>query len=163
PIRVDVHAALETLAGQVALRLQSAALTEQLTDMAYQDALTGLPNRVLIRATLARALARAERTGRPAALLLLDLDGFKQINDSLRHEAGDEVLVLVAQRLRACLRAAELVGRLGGDEFAVVVEDLADARGATAVAERIIESLREPSTVAGHEVRVRASIGIALS
>jgi diguanylate cyclase (GGDEF)-like protein len=113
----------------VALRLDAAALTEQLTEMAFRDSLTGLANRVLLRENLARALARASRIGRPCAVLLLDLDGFKQINDTLGHEAGDDVLVATAERLRSCLREEELPGRLGGDEFAVVVEDLADAGG----------------------------------
>ncbi|MET8152280.1 putative bifunctional diguanylate cyclase/phosphodiesterase [Actinoplanes sp. NPDC049668] len=163
PISDSARAALTTLAGQTALRLSSAALTEELTDLAYQDSLTGLPNRTLIQASLTRALQRTKRTGRPAALLLLDLDGFKQINDSLGHEAGDDVLIVVAERLRTCLRASELFGRLGGDEFAVVVEDNQDAAAAVRVAERIIEALREPCKVRGHEVRIRTSIGVALS
>ena len=163
PIPSDVHTSLGTLATQVALRLESLALTEQLTDMAFRDSLTGLANRALVRERLAAALARSTRTGRPAGLLLLDLDGFKQINDSLGHEAGDEVLVITAERLRGCLRAEETVGRLGGDEFAVIIEDLVDAAGAIVVAERIIKSLRRPSVVSGHEVHVHTSIGIALS
>ncbi|MBB4761768.1 putative bifunctional diguanylate cyclase/phosphodiesterase [Amorphoplanes digitatis] len=163
PIPDAARAALTTLTGQTALRLSSAALTEELTDLAYQDSLTGLPNRTLIQASLARALQRTRRTGRPAALLLLDLNGFKQINDSLGHEAGDDVLIVVAERLRTCLRASELFGRLGGDEFAVVVEDTEDAAAAIRVAERIIDALREPCKVRGHEVRIGASIGVALS
>ena len=163
PFAADVHTSLETLATQVALRLDNAALTEQLTEMAFRDSLTGLANRALIRDNIARALSRSHRTGRPLGLILLDLDGFKQINDSLGHEAGDDVLVALAARLRECLRLEESAGRLGGDEFAVVVEDLVDAGGAIAVAERVIDALRAPFTVSGHEMPVRASIGIALS
>jgi diguanylate cyclase (GGDEF)-like protein len=163
PMPVDVHSSLETLATQVALRLENAALTEQLTEMAFRDALTGLANRALVRDTIARALSRSRRTGRPFGLLLLDLDGFKQINDSLGHEAGDDVLVATAARLRECLRDEETAGRLGGDEFAVVIEDLVDARGAIAVAERIMAALHPTITVSGHRVQVRTSIGIALS
>jgi diguanylate cyclase (GGDEF)-like protein len=162
-IPADVRTSLETLATQVALRLENAALTEQLTEMAFHDSLTGLANRALVRDNIARALSRSHRTGKPFGVLLLDLDGFKQINDSLGHEAGDEVLVATAARLRGCLRFEEVPGRLGGDEFAVIIEDLTDARGAIAVAERIVDALREPVTVAGHLVQVRTSIGIALS
>jgi diguanylate cyclase (GGDEF)-like protein len=163
PIPADVHRSLETLATQVALRLENTTLTEQLTEMAFRDSLTGLANRALVRDTIARALSRSHRNGRPFGLLLLDLDGFKQINDSLGHEAGDDVLVAAAARLGECLRLEETAGRLGGDEFAVIVEDLADAGGAIVVAERIIEALGRPISVSGHRVQVRTSIGIALS
>jgi diguanylate cyclase (GGDEF)-like protein len=163
PVPRQVRASLQTWATQVALRLESIALTEQLTEMAFRDSLTGLANRAMVRENLTDALARAKRSGRPAGLVLLDLDRFKQINDSLGHAAGDDVLVGIAERLRGCVRPGELVGRLGGDEFAVIVENLADARGAIVVADRIIAAMREPITVAGHQIEIRTSAGIAMS
>jgi diguanylate cyclase (GGDEF)-like protein len=97
------------------------------------------------------------------AVLLLDLDGFKQINDSFGHEAGDQVLIAVSQRLRGCLRPADTVARLGGDEFTILLEDITDLAEATRVAERIAGSLRTSFMVEGHETTVSTSIGIAVN
>jgi diguanylate cyclase (GGDEF)-like protein/PAS domain S-box-containing protein len=139
---------------------------EQLLFDAFHDALTGLPNRTRFLDHLGEALNRADRAGQstePAlAVLLLDLDHFKAVNDSLGHLAGDELLKQVAARLRECLRPGDTVSRFGGDELAVLVEDLAGAEDAERVALRIQEALALPFDLRGHEVFTSASIGIAL-
>jgi diguanylate cyclase (GGDEF)-like protein len=169
PVGDDVRKSLETLRTQAALALETAVLTAELTEQATHDSLTGLANRKLIRDRLDQALGRVRRDGGQVAALLLDLNGFKQINDELGHEAGDEVLRVVAQRLAACVRGAgpsnppSTVGRLGGDEFVVLVEDLDDPAVATLVADRITTALSSPMAVGEHRLRVRASIGVALS
>ncbi|MCL6641277.1 MAG: diguanylate cyclase, partial [Candidatus Rokubacteria bacterium] len=135
---------------------------EELMQLAFHDVLTGLPNRGLFRDRLAHALARAARRTHRLAVLFLDLDRFKVINDSLGHAAGDEVLVTAAQRLRACVRPGDTVARFGGDEFIVLVDEIAQPADAIRVAERIIEALRQPFQVGGREVFISASVGIAL-
>ncbi|MDI6104832.1 GGDEF domain-containing protein [Actinoplanes sp. NEAU-A12] len=159
----DVLKSLQTLRTQVSLALGSVALTEELTRRATHDMLTGLGNRALLRDRLTAALARARRNGRPTGVLLLDLNGFKPINDTYGHDAGDLVLQEVAQRLRDCMRTEDTVARLGGDEFVILAEDLLDVSGALTVADRVVQALNEPMTVNGHELRTPASIGIALS
>src|SRR5581483_11346866 len=139
------------------------ALERELTHQSLHDALTGLANRTLFADRVAHALARAARRRTPVAVLKLDLDNFKAINDSLGYPAGDRLLVTVAERLGTGLRLADTVARLGGDEFAVLLEDASSAEAATAVAERIAEALRPPITLSGREVTMSASIGIALS
>ena len=136
---------------------------EQLRYQALHDILTGLPNRALLADRVRHAQARAERGGLTCALLMLDLDDFKTINDSQGHGAGDEVLVGVARRLEACLRASDTPARLGGDEFAVLLEDTPDEASASEVAARIVSAIRAPFRIAGTEVSVSASIGVALS
>jgi diguanylate cyclase (GGDEF)-like protein len=165
PIRGDVRKSLEALRTQAALALETAALTAELTQQATHDSLTGLANRKLIHDRLESALSRVRRDGGQVATLLLDLNGFKQINDEFGHEAGDEVLRVVAQRLASCVRGTgpTTVGRLGGDEFVVVVEDLADPAVAAIVADRITHALSSPMAVGDRVLRVRASIGAALS
>jgi diguanylate cyclase (GGDEF)-like protein/PAS domain S-box-containing protein len=138
-------------------------LEDQLTYQAFHDPLTGLPNRTLFMDRLRRALARvARRDGQEVALLFLDLDDFKVVNDSLGHKAGDQLLIAVADRLLACVRTADTVARLGGDEFTLLIEGDAHAQAATHLAERISEELRAPFIIDGHEVFVTASIGISL-
>ena len=138
------------------------ALEAQLTHQAFHDPLTGLANRALLRDRADHALTRATRRGQPPlALLFLDLDNFKTVNDSLGHSAGDALLEEAARRLLACVRASDTVARLGGDEFAIFVEDPADDGGCTLVAERIVTSLARPFTIAGREVFIGASLGIA--
>jgi diguanylate cyclase (GGDEF)-like protein/PAS domain S-box-containing protein len=139
------------------------ALEEQLIHQAFHDPLTGLANRALLANRVAHAQARGRRGGLPCSLLLLDLDDFKTVNDSLGHAAGDEVLAELARRLHACLRAGDTPARLGGDEFAVLLEDTKDAQVAREVAERIAKALRAPFGLASTEVFLSASIGIALS
>jgi diguanylate cyclase (GGDEF)-like protein/PAS domain S-box-containing protein len=132
-------------------------LHDQLLHQAYHDGLTGLANRALFRERLAAAVA----TGRPTAILMIDLDGFKGINDTRGHHVGDAVLLAVAGRLQACIRAADTAARLGGDELAALLPDT-DADTAARIAGRFLESLGEPvRTDDGDLLRVRASVGIA--
>jgi diguanylate cyclase (GGDEF)-like protein len=126
------------------------------------DGLTGLANRLRLNDSLHRAAERSRRTGARVAALAIDLDGFKQVNDSLGHEAGDAVLTAFADALRRTLRPDDLSARLGGDEFAVLLENVGEDE-AIAVAERIVASLCEPVTVGAEKVRIRASVGIAVS
>ncbi|MFC4064864.1 diguanylate cyclase domain-containing protein [Actinoplanes subglobosus] len=163
PLPGDVIESLRTLRTQVSLALDSVALTEELTRRAMHDMLTGLGNRALLWDRMAAALARARRSGKPVGVLLLDLNGFKPVNDTYGHDAGDTLLKVVAERLKTCVRTEDTVARLGGDEFVVLTEDLADVGGALVVAERVVRALDEPVTVGGHELRTPASIGIALT
>jgi two-component system cell cycle response regulator len=133
-----------------------------LSELAYYDQLTGLVNRTLFNDRLTHALARARRAGRRLALLFIDLDQFKTINDTLGHEAGDSVLQLVAEQLLGAVRQTETVSRLGGDEFSVLIEPFDDVATATTVAERILGRLQMPVSLSGEEIRVSSSIGIAL-
>jgi diguanylate cyclase (GGDEF)-like protein/PAS domain S-box-containing protein len=139
------------------------ALERELEHQAFHDRLTGLANRALFRDRLEHALARRNRNQHPVAVLLLDLDDFKVVNDSLGHAAGDRLLVLVAERLHGRLRAADTTARLGGDEFAVLLDDPAAEDEATRVAERLIDALAAPYQLDGRELFVRASIGVALA
>jgi len=136
----------------------------QLLHDAFHDALTGLSNRALFIDRLKLALARHKRLGSAQfAVLFLDLDRFKVINDSLGHAIGDQLLVGIARRLETCLRPGDTVARLGGDEFTVLLEDVSDTREVIAVAKRIEEELSLPFNLGGHEVYTTASIGIAPS
>jgi diguanylate cyclase (GGDEF)-like protein len=130
---------------------------------AFHDSLTGLPNRALFTDRLEHALHRAARSRHTIAVLFLDLDRFKYINDSLGHEAGDELLVAVGKRLRDCLRPEDTVARLGGDEFTVLLEDVYGLHQATTIAERIKRTLQSPFLIAGQDVFISASIGVTLS
>ncbi|MEV0898549.1 sensor domain-containing diguanylate cyclase [Actinoplanes sp. NPDC049802] len=159
----DVMKALQTLRTQVSLALDSVALTAELTVRAMHDMLTGLGNRALLRDRLTGALARSRRTVRPVGVLLLDLNGFKPVNDTYGHDAGDTLLKVVAERLKTCVRTEDMVARLGGDEFVVVAEDLREPADALRIAERIVTALDEAVPVGGHLLRTPASIGIALS
>jgi diguanylate cyclase (GGDEF)-like protein/PAS domain S-box-containing protein len=136
-------------------------LQDELVRQAYHDGLTGLANRSLFRDRLEQALARSSRTGGTVAVLILDLDGFKQVNDSLGHDAGDQLLRVVADRLTETVRTTDTVARFGGDEFAVLLDQTAEAL-AVSVARRALARLAEPAVVAGRELEVAASIGIAL-
>jgi diguanylate cyclase (GGDEF)-like protein/PAS domain S-box-containing protein len=138
-------------------------LQEQLAKQAFYDSLTGLANRALFHDRADHALARALRNGAQIAVLLLDLDRFKVINDSLGHHAGDEVLVTVAKRLLTSSRASDTVARLGGDEFVVLLEENITVDDAITVAQRVLAILHEPLLCQGHEVTIGGSIGIAFS
>ncbi|THF66458.1 EAL domain-containing protein [Pseudothauera nasutitermitis] len=130
--------------------------------LAYFDPLTGLPNRRLLEDRLQVALAHAHRNRSRAAVLFIDLDRFKRINDSLGHEVGDQLLVEISRRLCACLREDDTVARMGGDEFIVVLSDLVDPDDAAYTASRIIDALRAPVYVDEHELTVTTSIGISI-
>ena len=136
------------------------ALEEQLRHQAFHDVLTGLANRSLFRDRLGHALARAARGALPTAVLYLDLDDFKAINDRLGHAEGDRLLVAVGERLLTATRAGDTVARLGGDEFAIIVEET-DPTEAAQAATRILQALAPPFDVGGREIVARASIGIA--
>jgi diguanylate cyclase (GGDEF)-like protein/PAS domain S-box-containing protein len=136
---------------------------EALVHTALHDPLTGLPNRALLLDRLGHALARASRNAGQTAVLFLDLDNFKVVNDSLGHLAGDLLLIEAAHRLLASVRATDTVARFGGDEFAVLLEDVSDVSEAVAKAERLANALRQPLEVDGREVRPDVSIGVALS
>jgi diguanylate cyclase (GGDEF)-like protein/PAS domain S-box-containing protein len=129
--------------------------------LADHDELTELPNRSLFRQAVTKALQRAERSGKMLSILFFDLDRFKNINDSLGHDAGDEVLRAVAERLTACVRKIDVVARFGGDEFAVLTEGLTAEDQASTVARKILEVLSKPMILAGRQYRPAASIGIS--
>ena len=150
----------QALNHHVRLRREAEA---RLVYQAYHDPLTGLPNRALLLDRLGQALARAGRRGEPVALLFLDLDRFKRVNDGLGHAAGDRLLVAVGERLRACARAGDTVARLGGDEFTLLLEGLTDAAEAEAVAAAVAAALEAPVVLDGQPVAVTASIGVALA
>ena len=137
-------------------------LERNLRQLAFTDALTGLPNRTLFNDRVTQGLAIASRRNGPMAVCFLDLDRFKVINDSLGHDVGDRVLISVAERLRLCLRDEDTLARLGGDEFAILLPEVSDARGASSVAEKLLSALVAPQLINGHELTVGASIGIAL-
>lgn len=135
---------------------------EQLMYVSMHDPLTGLPNRTLVQDRLEHALAHAGRKGTTVAVLLLDVDRFKLVNDSLGHQVGDKLLRAIAQRLGACVRGTDTVGRLGADEYLVVAEDLSDPQMAGRVAETILVGLSRPFGVDGQQLFVTCSIGISL-
>jgi diguanylate cyclase (GGDEF)-like protein/PAS domain S-box-containing protein len=139
------------------------ALEEQLAYRAYHDVLTGLPNRALFLDRLQNALAGRRRREDQLAVLFVDLDNFKVVNDSLGHEVGDGLLVEVAGRLETSLRPADMLARLGGDEFAVMLTNVSGIRDALVVVARILKRLEAPVSLQGEEVTVTASIGVALS
>jgi diguanylate cyclase (GGDEF)-like protein/PAS domain S-box-containing protein len=138
-------------------------LAEERHHAAYHDPLTGLPNRALFLDRLGQALVRMQRhPAVAAAILFVDLDRFKVINDSLGHSAGDQLLAAFASRLTSCHRPYDLVARLGGDEFTILLDDVATERDAALAAQRILRAIEQPFDIAGREVSVTASIGIAL-
>jgi diguanylate cyclase (GGDEF)-like protein len=138
-------------------------LEQQLPHQAFHDTLTGLPNRALFLDRLTQALVRMQRTGHRIAVLFLDLDRFKVVNDSLGHTTGDQLLVAVAQRLVACLRPGDTVARWGGDEFTVLLDDRANATQATHIAQRILDALAPAVMLDGRCIVTTPSIGIAVS
>jgi diguanylate cyclase (GGDEF)-like protein len=141
---------------------ERAAQEERIRHQAYHDALTGLPNRASFTEHLEEAMKRAKRANWPLALLFLDLDLFKRVNDSLGHDAGDRLLRVAAERIRRAVREADMMFRMGGDEFTVLLEDVRGPEEAAMVASRVIEGIAEPLQLQHHEIAVTASIGIAL-
>ncbi|HVN35376.1 MAG TPA: EAL domain-containing protein [Casimicrobiaceae bacterium] len=158
----EERARARTLADRVAVAFATATRDEQLYYQANYDALTGLPNRLYFKDQLVRRLAQAQREAKPFALLFIDLDRFKTINDTLGHAAGDEVLRQVAARLRRCVRETDTVTRLGGDEFTIILSQIRSARDPESVALNVVNALAQPITIGGAERRVSASVGIAV-
>ena len=174
PAGEDERLQLRRLADQVAVALANARMLEQVKSLAYYDSLTGLPNRLSYKERLAQALEQARKSGKLVAAFFIDLDHFSRVNDTLGHEAGDQLLQQVAMRLRASCRDREDevalagdamapdVARLGGDEFTVIIPGLTHPEDAAKLARRILSSLAHPIRVAGQEIFVNASIGIAI-
>ena len=156
---------LESVVQLASIAIERSAFEDKLAHQAHHDPLTALPNRTLFGELLEHALRRAQRSASALAVLFLDLDRFKVVNDSLGHDAGDELLAALARRLSAVLRPGDIVARFGGDEFTVLCEDLVPASAdqqAIGVAERLLDALHEPFMVASEEQFVSASIGIAI-
>jgi diguanylate cyclase (GGDEF)-like protein/PAS domain S-box-containing protein len=153
---------LQFVSTQVAAAIHRKQMHARLQHIALYDPLTQLPNRALLNDRLATALARARRERVQLSLLYLDLDHFKQINDSLGHAAGDVLLQVVAQRLKQCVRKTDTIARIGGDEFVVLLESIRTSEDAWALAEEIRLALMQPFDLLGHETCVASSIGVAL-
>jgi diguanylate cyclase (GGDEF)-like protein len=149
-------------AQRLGIALSSTARADKLYRQAHFDPLTQLPNRLLFRDRLAQELAAISHSPARGALLYIDLDHFKKVNDSMGHAAGDQLLSIVAQRLRSCVKEGDTVARLGGDEFTVILRHVTDAAAAAAVADRIIQSMHMPVRLGGRDHLVRASIGVTL-
>jgi diguanylate cyclase (GGDEF)-like protein len=154
---------MQGLAAQAAIAINNSRLVDQIRYQAVHDTLTGLPNRALIIDRIDRMLARARRDNVPVAALFVDLDGFKEVNDTLGHGAGDQLLKAVAERLSGVMRESDGIGRLGGDEFIVLVDGDAVSEGPESVASRLLDVLRTPFDLgpATGEITLTASIGIA--
>ena len=152
---------LQMAAGMASIAVEHRRLTDRLSYQAQHDALTGLPNRFLLGDRLEQAIAYANRHHSGLAVLLLDLDGFKYINDSLGHQAGDQVLVEVSRRLRSVTRQVDTVARIGGDEFCLVSSDVRNPEDALKIAQSCLDVLRQPILIAERDYAVSASIGIS--
>jgi diguanylate cyclase (GGDEF)-like protein len=137
-------------------------MEQQLVYMATHDALTGLPNRVMFNDRLTLELAHAQRNRQKLAVMLLDLDRFKNVNDTLGHSVGDQLLQVVGERLTSLLRKSDTVARMGGDEFMLLFPGMARMEGAARIAQKILEVFRKPFVFEGHELHITTSIGIAL-
>jgi diguanylate cyclase (GGDEF)-like protein/PAS domain S-box-containing protein len=135
---------------------------EEIEYQAYHDLVTGLPNRLLFRDRISMALAHARRSTRGVAIMFLDIDDFKMVNDTLGHTVGDRLLQAVALRLVGSVRAEDTVARMGGDEFTVLLSDVTDGRSAATVARKILDTIAKPVLVDGHELNVTTSLGIAI-
>jgi diguanylate cyclase (GGDEF)-like protein/PAS domain S-box-containing protein len=141
---------------------ESLAMTERMSYLAHHDFLTDLPNRVLLNDRLSQCISMAERQNRRLAILFLDLDGFKLINDSLGHSIGDELLKEVAQRLTLCVRRTDTVSRQGGDEFVILLAEVSTAQDAAVTAEKLRVALSAPYFISSHQLHLRCSIGISV-
>jgi diguanylate cyclase (GGDEF)-like protein/PAS domain S-box-containing protein len=154
---------VERMISLAAVAIEQAQAREELEHRAFHDELTGLPNRALLNDRLTHALQRSPRRDAAVAVVFFDLDRFKLVNDTLGHDAGDRLLVQVAKRLRAKLRASDTVGRLGGDEFVVLVDDVHAESDAHAAVQRVVDILEQPFEVDGETIFVSASVGVALA
>ena len=155
----ELSTANTALKREIAERMQA---EETIKHMAYHDALTDLPNRALFYDRLHQALAVARRNQHRMAVIMLDLDHFKDVNDTLGHGAGDELLRDVAKRLRSLVRESDTVARMGGDEFTLILPEVVEADDSTHVAEKIVKSFQKPFVLDGHELYVTTSVGIAV-
>ncbi len=158
---VDGRARLAGLADQAAVALQNARSHETISHLAWHDALTGLPNRRLLGDRVNQELIRAKRSGEAVSMFFVDLDRFKQVNDTLGHAAGDDLIQQVAKRLCETVRRQDTVARLGGDEFAVLLPGLSDPAAIEQLAHRALDMLNRPYLIEGQEVHTSASIGVA--
>lgn len=154
---------LQDLGDRISVAMSALARDEKLIYQARHDDLTGLPNRLLFKERLSSEISFAQREGRNLALLFIDLDRFKGINDAFGHSAGDALLMEAAQRLRRCSRESDTIARLGGDEFAIILPAISGIQSATTVAEHVLQAFRQPFMVADQENHISASIGIAIS
>ncbi|MDP2793411.1 MAG: EAL domain-containing protein [Sulfurisoma sp.] len=155
----ELSGANQQLQAEIFVRLQA---EQRIWHIAHHDGLTGLPNRTLLHDRLEQTLAQAERAGSRVAVIFLDLDRFKAINDTLGHGVGDELLKHVARRLSAVVRAVDTVSRLGGDEFVIVMAGIAGPEDAAVAAQKVIDALAAAVTIEGHSLRATPSLGIAL-
>ena len=153
---------LQSMANMLAASIDRKRAEQDIRRMALEDPLTGLPNRTLFRDRLLHGIERMRTCDRMLAVMLLDLDHFKDVNDTLGHPSGDRLLAAVAARLRACSWDSEPPARLGGDEFALILPDVTDREHAATMARKVIGSMAEPFFIDGHEIRLGASIGITL-
>lgn len=133
-----------------------------LEKIAHYDALTKLPNRLLLQERLNASMLNAKKYGRAIALLFIDLDGFKDVNDQYGHSAGDEVLCIMAQRMKTITREEDTLARFGGDEFIVILSDIDDKHRTTQIVARLLSSIAKPLHVSEYEMSLSASIGISL-
>ena len=161
PVR-ESTGAVHRIAGITVDITERKRVEERLTYLAHYDHLSGLPNRVLFQDRLEQSLAQSQRETWVTAVMFIDLDRFKVINDTLGHSAGDKLVLAVARRLSHLVRSGDTVSRLGGDEFALILQNLSKGQDAAIVAQKVLESLAEPFDVEGHEIFVTASIGITL-
>lgn len=152
----------ELLARSIRYAIERKRAEQRLTYLAQYDQLTGLVNRTLFRDRLIQAMARSKRLQQPLGLMLLDLDRFKPVNDTLGHNVGDQLLKLVAERLHECVREVDTVARMGGDEFTIILEGLMCERDIVPVAERITKSLAQPFQIDTHQALIGISIGITI-
>jgi len=134
----------------------------KLTHLAFYDSLTGLPNRSLFKERLDQAILRTVRKSTCGALMLIDLDGFKEINDTFGHDMGDKLLVEVSSRIKSCVRESDSVARLGGDEFTIILEEVTDTHVTGVIADKLINTLGEPITIDNKLLPVTASVGITI-
>ncbi len=156
---VEIATDISSQIGQFIARKEAES---HLTFFANHDTLTGLPNRAMFNQRLTQALARAQRLAAMAAVLFIDLDRFKVINDTLGHDAGDQLLKQLAERLRECLREGDTIGRQGGDEFVVLIEDVTDPAQVAGVGQKILDTVARPFLICGQEFHVTASVGISI-
>jgi diguanylate cyclase (GGDEF)-like protein len=154
---------LSTFAQLASLALMDSRMVDELLRQALHDPLTSLANRALFSDRLEHALARAERAGSPVAVLFLDLDRFKGVNDNLGHAVADELLIDVGKRLVNCVRSSDTVARFGGDEFALLIEDIADQSALDRLSVTILDQLRQPFVIGQSEISITASVGIAVA